>query len=310
MKEIVRIADQLRRAVEGDAWHGPSLHETLARVTAQGAAARPISGGHTPWEIALHIGAWLAAVRRRLGGQAVELSPREDWPPVGDSSEAAWEQARGGLDGDYRQLLESIRGLPENALGNVVAGRDYSTSFMLDGVIQHTLYHTGQIAVLTKASSDPRREMLRHTLATLAYRGGKALRDAPTGFAGFRAGETTRTAGEILAHVGDLLDWALSIAKGQETWREAEPLPWERGAERFFAALGTLDARLASGAPLQASAEKMFQGPIADALTHVGQIALLRRLAGSPVRGESYFRADIALGRVGPEQSAPRREFD
>ncbi len=310
MKEIERIADQLKRAVEGDAWHGPALHETLAPVTAQAAAARPIAGGHTPWEIALHIGAWLSAVRRRLGGRPVELSPREDWPPVGDSSQAAWEQARAGLDGDYRQLLESIRGLPEAALGNAVAGRDYSMGFMLDGVIQHTLYHTGQIAVLTKTTSDGRREMLRHTLATLAYRASKALRDAPASFAGFRPGETSRTAGQILSHLGDLLDWALSIAKGQEAWQEAEPLPWDRGVERFFAALGTLDARLASGAPLQASAEKMFQGPIADALTHVGQIALLRRLAGTPVRGESYFRADIALGRVGPEQSAPRREFD
>jgi len=310
MKEIERIADQLRRAVEGEAWHGPSLNETLAPVTAQAAAARPISGGHTPWEIALHIGAWMSAVRRRLGGAAVELSPREDWPPVGDPTEGAWEQARAGLDREYRQLIDSIRGLSAQVLGKIVAGRDYSMGFMLDGVIQHTLYHTGQIAVLTKATSDLRREMLRHTLATLAYRGGKALRDAPTGFAGFRAGETTRTAGEILAHVGDLLDWALSIAKGQETWREAEPLPWERGAERFFAALLALDTHLASGAPLRASAEKLFQGPVADALTHVGQIALLRRLAGSPVRGESYFRADIALGRVGPEQSAPRREFD
>ncbi len=310
MKEIERIADQLRRAVEGDAWHGPSLNETLAQVSAQVAAARPISGGHTPWEIALHIGAWLQAVRRRLGGHAVELSPKEDWPPVGDPTEAAWEHSRAGLNGEYRLLLDSVRGLSEEALGKTVAGRDYSMGFMLDGVIQHTLYHTGQIAVLTKATADLKREMLRHTLATLGYRGGKALRGAPPGFEGFRAGETSRTAGQILAHLGDLLDWALSIAKGQETWREAEPLAWERGAERFFAALLALDTHLASGAPLRASGEKLFQGPVADALTHVGQISLLRRLAGAPVRGESYFRSDIALGRVGPEQSAPRREFD
>ena len=97
MKEIERIADQLKRAVEGEAWHGPSLNETLAQVSAQAAAARPMAGGHTPWEIALHIGAWLAAVRRRLGGQAVELSPEEDWAPVGDATEAAWEQARARL---------------------------------------------------------------------------------------------------------------------------------------------------------------------------------------------------------------------
>ncbi len=310
MKEIERIADQLKRAIEGDAWHGPSLNETLAHVTAQAAAARPVVGGHTPWEIALHIGAWLAAVRRRLGGQAVELSPKEDWAPVGDTTEAAWEQARAGINGEYRKLLETVRGFSEDGLGRIVAGRDYSMGFMLDGVIQHTLYHTGQIAVLTKATNDARRELLRHTLATLGYRGGKALRGAPTGFADFRAGGTSRTAGQILSHLGDLLDWGLSIAKGKETWREGGPLPWERGAERFFAALGALDAQLASGAPLGASTENLFQGPIADALTHVGQIALLRRLAGAPVRGESYFRSDIVVGRVGPEQSAPRREFD
>jgi len=310
MKEIERIADQLKRAVEGEAWHGPSLNETLAQVSAQAAAARPMAGGHTPWEIALHIGAWLAAVRRRLGGQAVELSPEEDWAPVGDATEAAWEQARAGINGEYRKLLETVRGLSEDGLGRIVAGRDYSMAFMLDGVIQHTLYHTGQIAVLTKATNDARRELLRHTLATLGYRGGKALRGAPPGFADFRAGGTSRTAGQILSHLGDLLDWGLSIAKGKEAWREGEPLPWEQGAERFFAALGALDAQLASAAPLGASTEKLFQGPIADALTHVGQIALLRRLAGAPVRGESYFRSDIVVGRVGPEQSAPRREFD
>lgn len=310
MNEIERIADQLQRAVEGEAWHGPSLNETLAKVTAPAAAARPVAGGHTPWEIALHIGAWLSAVRRRLGGHAVELTPKEDWPPVGDATEAAWEQAKAGLNGEYRHLLESIRGLSEEALGKTVGGRDYSMGFMLDGVVQHTLYHTGQIAVLAKATADLRREMLRHTLATLGYRGGKALRGAPPGFEGFRAGETSRTAGQILSHLGDLLDWGLSIANGKEAWREDEPLPWDRGAERFFAALGALDAQLASDAPLGAAAENLFQGPVADALTHVGQIALLRRLAGVPVRGESYFRSDIVIGRVGPEQSAPRREFD
>ena len=157
---------------------------------------------------------------------------------------------------------------------------------------------------------DPKRELLRHTVATVAYRGGKALRGAPESFAGFRVGEASRTPGQILAHVGDLFDWALSIAKGHEGWQDSGPLPWVREVDRFFAALGAFDAYLASDAPLHADAEKLFQGPIADALTHVGQIAMLRRLAAAPVRGESYFRADIAPGRVGPEQSPPRREFD
>jgi hypothetical protein len=153
------------------------------------------------------------------------------------------------------------------------------------------------------------RELLRHTVATLAYRGGKALRGAPEGFAEFRVGQTTRTPGQILAHVGDLLDWGLALAQGKREWHDSPPLDWEKGTARFFAALHAFDAYLASSQPLQFPAEKLFQGPIADALTHVGQIALLRRLAGSPVRGENYSGADIVAGRVGPKQSAPAREF-
>jgi hypothetical protein len=161
-----------------------------------------------------------------------------------------------------------------------------------------------------KSEIDAKREMLRHTVATLAYRGGKAVRQAPEGFATFRAGESTRTPEKILAHIGDLLDWALSQAKGQEVWRDSTPLPWDQEVERFFFALKKFDDYLASEAPLGASAEKLFQGAIADALTHVGQIAMLRRLAGAPVRGENYFKADIVAGRVGAEQSAARVEFD
>jgi hypothetical protein len=160
------------------------------------------------------------------------------------------------------------------------------------------------------AASDPTLALLRHTVATLAYRGGKALRGSPPGFAEFRAMPTTRTPGEILAHLGDLLDWALSQARGGNEWKPAPPLPWDQEAARFFAALAALDEQLAAGAPLGSPPEKLFQGPIADALTHVGQIALLRRMAGAPVRGENYARADIVAGRVGPEQSPPGREFD
>jgi hypothetical protein len=159
-------------------------------------------------------------------------------------------------------------------------------------------------------AADPRRQLLRHTLATLAYRGGKAVRGAPASFAGFRASETTRTPGQILAHIGDLLDWALSLAQGQEKWKDSQVLPWEKEIERFFAGLEKLENYLASGAELHVTAENLFQAPIADALTHVGQIAMLRRLAGSPVRGENYFVAEIAAGRVGPEQAPPRREFE
>lgn len=160
------------------------------------------------------------------------------------------------------------------------------------------------------AASDPKRELLRHTVATLAYRGGKTLRGAPQGFASFRVSEKTRTPGQILGHVGDLLDWALSVAKGKEEWHNRTPLPWEKEVERFFSALAVFDDYLSSGQPLASPAEKLFQGPIADALTHIGQIAMLRRLAGSPVRGENYFRAGITTGRVGADQPAPVREFD
>jgi hypothetical protein len=159
-------------------------------------------------------------------------------------------------------------------------------------------------------NEDPKREMLRHTVATLAYRGGKAMRGAPAGFAEFRAAEGTRTPGRILAHLGDLLDWALSQAKGKEEWENAEPMVWDHGVARFFAALNALDEYLASDLPLGEPCEKIFQGAIADALTHVGQIAMLRRIAGAPVRGENYSRAKITAGRVGAEQAAPVREFD
>lgn len=162
----------------------------------------------------------------------------------------------------------------------------------------------------TRDTKDASRDLLRHAVATLAYRGGKALRGAPVGFAEFRVADTTRTPGQILAHIGDLLDWALSVAKGAEQWHNSRPLPCDKGAERFFAALQAFDAYLASDAPLAAPAEKLFQAPIADALTHIGQISMLRRLAGAPVRGENYSRADIVVGRIGPAQTAPEHEFD
>lgn len=153
-------------------------------------------------------------------------------------------------------------------------------------------------------------EMLRHTLATVAYRGAKALRGAPPEFASYRCGEQSRTPGEILAHIGDLYDWALGLADGEQRWNNSPALDWEAGSARFFAVLKAFDDRLASGKPLGYPAEKIFQGPIADSLNHIGQIAMLRRLAGSPIKGESYFRAEITAGAVGAEQVAAAREFD
>jgi hypothetical protein len=158
-------------------------------------------------------------------------------------------------------------------------------------------------------TADSGRELLRHTVATLAYRAGKVLRGAPPGFSEFRAGESARTPGQIVAHLGDLFDWALSIARGAQAWKDSPVLDWEAGSMRFFDALMRFDEYLASDAPLGSPAERLFQGPVADALTHVGQIALLRRLAGSPIKGENYHQADIAAGRAGSDQAAPRREF-
>lgn len=155
-----------------------------------------------------------------------------------------------------------------------------------------------------------KRDLLRHTVATLAYRGGKAISNAPEGFNQFRVADGSRTPEQILAHIGDLLDWALSIAIGKQTWHNSTPLPWDQETARFFTALEAFDSYLASDEPLDAPEEKLFQGPVADALTHVGQIAMLRRIAGGPVKGENYYVAQIDAGRVGLEQSAPRREFD
>ncbi len=153
-------------------------------------------------------------------------------------------------------------------------------------------------------------EFLRHTVATLAYRGAKALRGAPPDFASYRPQEGTRTPGDVLAHVGDLLDWAISLLHGKGVWKATPPTSWEADVRRFFQGLEELDRVLASADASGCSSEKLFQGPIADALTHVGQIVMLRRLAGGPIRSESYFKADIAAGRIGPEQSSPRFEFD
>ena len=159
-------------------------------------------------------------------------------------------------------------------------------------------------------SPDNTLHMLRHTVATLAYRGGKALRAAPAGFSEYSAAPGTRTPGQILAHIGDLFDWAVKMADGIHEWHSRAPQTWEQDTARFFAALEAFDRRLANGAAIGIDGEKLFQGPIADALTHIGQIALLRRMAGAPIRGENYVKAHIAVGTVGANQPAPVYEFD
>jgi hypothetical protein len=145
-------------------------------------------------------------------------------------------------------------------------------------------------------------------VATLAYRGGKAVREAAPEFASYSGG--TRPPAKILAHIGDLLDWALSMADGSKQWHDSTPLAWDEESARFLAALKKFDDYLASDAQIFCPVEKLFQGPIADALTHVGQINMLRRMSGAPAKSENYFAADIAVGRVGREQTPPKREFE
>jgi hypothetical protein len=161
------------------------------------------------------------------------------------------------------------------------------------------------------SDADPsERVYLRHLVATIAYRGGKVLRGAPEGFGEVSAGAGTRSAVEILAHMGDLFDWGLALADGEHRWRDTRSDDWAGQVARFFAGLAAVDARLANPEPLGRPALRLVQGPFADTLTHIGQLAMLRRLAGSPVRGENYFKAEIQVGAVGADQPTPSMEFD
>lgn len=156
------------------------------------------------------------------------------------------------------------------------------------------------------------RAFLRHANATIAYRGAKAIRGAPPEFAHFKAGPTTRTPLEILAHIGDLLEVSAARLRGPAQWKEATPDTWENQVARFHRALAGIDAALASDAPIEVALDKWYQGPFADALTHVGQLTMLRRLSGAPMKGEAYYYADIQPGRVGAEQTPAdaKYEFD
>jgi len=153
---------------------------------------------------------------------------------------------------------------------------------------------------------------IRHTLASLAYRTARATENAPGGFAKFGGSDARpdpRTPERILAHMGDLMDWALTLVEGSQKWQNSDPLPWNEEVARFFRALESLDERIAATEVSAETANRLFQGPIADALTHTGQLAMLRRMAGCPIRGENYFVADIAIGRAGIDQSPPQQAF-
>lgn len=153
MSEVERISDQLRRAHQGDSWHGPSLRELLAGIPPRQAASRPLASAHSIWEIVLHIGVWESVVRRRLSGEFIlELPPDEDWPAVGDASDAAWNKALEELERGHEHLQQAMARLTDRQLAEPVPGKNYSVYIMLHGVVQHTLYHAGQIAILKKAA--------------------------------------------------------------------------------------------------------------------------------------------------------------
>lgn len=213
----------------------------------------------------------------------------------------------GAFQHDLPQVAKSQTLVPKYSSSYFRRDRiDIARQLALSNLVRDTIP-----AMQPQNDGDTARDLLRHALATLAYRAGKTFRNAPEGFANFRISETSRTPGQILGHLADLMDWALSIARGKESWHHQKAsVVWNDGVNRFFAALQKLDDFLATAEPLPIASGKFFQGAIADALTHVGQIAMLRRLAGSPIRGENYFAANIAAGRVGANQSAPVYEFD
>lgn len=156
MSEVERIADQLKRAYEGKAWHGPAVREVLAGVTAEQAARRPLANAHNIWELVVHIGVWEAFVRRRLEGEVItDVPPEQDWPPVTATEAAAWKQTLAQLEVGHLKLRKALAALPEARLSETVQGMGYSVYFMLHGVVQHDLYHAGQIALLKKSVSRP-----------------------------------------------------------------------------------------------------------------------------------------------------------
>jgi len=160
------------------------------------------------------------------------------------------------------------------------------------------------------ATADPSRVVLRQLAATLAYRAAKVLRDAPPGFGQQTFGSSTRQPVRIVAHMADLMAWGVSMAAGGKEWKPEGSDDWAREVDRFFAGLAALDAAISVDGPFAGSIDKLIQGPLADALTHVGQLSMLRGMAGAPVRPESYARATITAGRVGLEQAPPGFEFD
>jgi uncharacterized damage-inducible protein DinB len=154
MTESFRLADQIRRAFEGNAWHGDSILELLADVNAKTASTRPIKSAHSIWEILLHIAAWDDAVRRRIGGTVVNLSDEQNFPAIKDTSAAAWSQAIESTKSTHNELIKAVAAFPDSRLAEQVPGKTqnyYNFFYMFSGIVQHELYHAGQIVMLKKA---------------------------------------------------------------------------------------------------------------------------------------------------------------
>src|SRR3984893_12228291 len=156
MSETARLADQIRRAFDGDAWHGDSVLELLQGVNAKMAAAHPIKNAHSIWELVLDIAAWDGAVLTRTGGTAEQMIDQQNFPPVKDTSEAAWHNAIEDAEQTHSELVKAVAAFPDSRLQEQVPGKTesyYNFFYMFSGIVQHELYHAGQIALLKKAGT-------------------------------------------------------------------------------------------------------------------------------------------------------------
>jgi uncharacterized damage-inducible protein DinB len=151
MPEIELMVDQLKRAFDGEAWHGPALLEILGGVDAKTAAAHPIPGAHSIWELVLHLATWERVIARRIQGETLMPSDEENFPPVEQPTNAAWKEASQTLRTTHSELIQLVSSMKESQLNERVPGKDYDLRFMLTGAVQHAAYHGGQIALLKKA---------------------------------------------------------------------------------------------------------------------------------------------------------------
>ena len=260
------------------------------------------------------------AIETRMADRSNRRNAPEASIPTGTVDAGA--ALRAIEEGHYRlrALAGDVDGL---ALGEVTFEHPFfgpmTVYQWIELMAAHELRHTEQIREIARAVTatthpsvltDTASPALRHLLATLAYRAAKVLRDAPDEFGSASFGDATRRPTLIVAHLADLMAWGVTLVQDNVAWKAEGGGDWDVEVRRFFDNLAALDRELAATPLVSGAAEKLIQGPLADALTHVGQIAMLRGMAGAPVRPESYARARVVAGRVGPDQAAPGREFD